>query len=392
MSHSNNSEENIKEQIKKAIKDNNFAGYRNSDNQSEFSRLANQFIDATTYKESTKFAQKLIYYVLSQNDKGDFASSIKLLDITEMNGNYSYGNQRRHYIHQMNVYLLGLFLYHNSQIIRDNIKREMESTTSKIEIDIDGVKDEYQYSGGSEFHEFCYRWKLASLPHDIGYGVSLFGNDENEMIDYIQKTGVTNISNIDDLWLFDNTDLRSKLSCIQGIDIKKYMDNQCETPSYGTDYYDHGIISSLIFLRCMIQEYAKHSDNSITKNNHTHIIWDKSILSGSICQVAIAIAHHNLDIEKLESSADNIKIFDLEKNPLLWLLKVSDIIQEWDKPKVNDGKMENETIEQTNIQILDNDDKLTVKNFPSDKSEDVKNTISKYTNPSDLIEIFDTKL
>ncbi|NOR46755.1 MAG: hypothetical protein GQ533_01730 [Methanosarcinaceae archaeon] len=263
----------------------------------------------------------------------------------------------------------------------------MESSTSKIKIEIDGVEMEYQYSGGWKCTEFCYRWKLASLTHDIGYGVSLFENDETKMIAYIQKFGVTSIHKLTDLWLFGGTDLRIQLQYMQEKSIIKYMENQYEAPLHGSVYYDHGIISSLIFLRCMKQEYAKHSDNSTTMNGNTHIIWDKRILFGSIRQVAIAIAYHNLDSEKLKSSADNVKIFDLEKYPLLWLLKVCDIMQEWDKPKV---MILHEKTDDSSINISFGDDIISVKNFPESFRENVQDTISNYTNPSNLIEIIDT--
>lgn len=390
MSHSNNSENHIKEQIKKDIMVNeHFAGYTDTNNQSEFRKLAKQFIDATTYQESKRFAKEFIVFVLSQNGKGNFAPSIELFDHTEMNGKYPFDKQRSHYIHQVNVYLLGLFLYHKSQMIQDNIDQEMESTTPKIEYAQNGFSYEYQYSGGSKFSEFLYRWKLASLPHDIGYGISLFENNEKEMINFLQKFGVTDIRNLNDLWLFEDRDLLLQLdSEIPGISIIKYMNEQYKKPLYDSVFYDHGLIGSLIFLRCMNQKYANHRGNIITHNGSAKIIWDERILSGSILQVAIAIAHHNLDqySKQLESNADDIKIFDLDNRPLSWLLKVSDIIQEWDKPKANENTQYEKT-EDSSIHISFLDDKIIVKNIPKNELEKVQQTISDYTNPSNLIEI-----
>lgn len=388
MSHSNNSEKHIKAQIKETINNTtDFAGYSTDTNRYKFSSLANKFIDAETYDDSIKCAKKLYNFVLGQNGKGHFASIINILDHMEMDGDYSYTEQRRHYVHQVNVYLLGLFLYHKCETIKNNFDRIIESTKYKIPVEIDNDTHEYQYSGGEKFSEFCYLWKLASLTHDIGYGVSLFGNDDNKMIDYIKKFGVTNIQNINDLWFFEDTDLRLQLQYTSGDYIVKYADEQYKLPPHESDYYDHGIISSLIFLRCMKQEYAKHKDGRPTQTDHGYIIWDERILSGSIRRVAIALAHHNLDNKKLESIADGINNFDLEEDPLSWLLKVSDIIQEWDKPKAQNP---HENTERSSINISFEDNQISVENLPEKVQKEVQDTISKYTSPPGLIEIIVT--
>ena len=84
--------------------------------------------------------------------------------------------------------------------------------------------------------------------------------------------------------------------------------------------------------------------------------------------------------------AENKRIFDLEQRPLSWLLKISDIIQEWDKPEANE-KIMSKKIKPPSIQISFVNDKLIVENFPKDKLKNVKQTILDCTNPADLIEI-----
>ena len=152
-------------------------------------------------------------------------------------------------------------------------------------------------------------------------------------------------------------------------------------------YHDHGLMSSLIFLRLMHQEYAKHRGYKFTEGSHK-IVWDERILSKSILQIAIAIAFHNLDQDKnqLKYNAEDMKIYNFEKRPLAWLLKLSDIIQEWDKPEANETIM-NKTIELPSIHISFVNDKIIVENFPRKQSKEVEKTISDYMYPSDFIEI-----
>ena len=258
---------NIKNQIQKAIYiDFDFAGIHGE----KFGYFANKFINATTYGESERFARQFINFILRQHGKGFVGPALESLNNYELYGEYEYGKQRLHFTHQVNVFLLGLFLYHKVPIIREKMDEEIDLTTSEIEIDINHHSEQYRYSSNSKLDEFFYRWKLASLSHDIGYGISLSGNNNDKIKDNLEDFFFTNISNLNNLWLFEGKNLLSQLdSSISEISIKKYMLNQHNNPFKGSVYYDHGLISSLIFLRLMNQEYASHRNN---KSNYSALL------------------------------------------------------------------------------------------------------------------------
>jgi hypothetical protein len=377
---------NIKKQIIELIERNKDFAFSSSAStqREEFKRLAIKFLSAGPYEESEKHARSLMDFILHQHEKNCVVGPVlESLNNFELYGKYEYKKQRLHFIHLANVFLLGLYLYHTVSIIKSKIDHEMESTTSEQEIVVDCWRENWRYSGGSEFGEFLYRWRLASLSHDIGYGVSLTRNDKTKIGEYL-KGLVSDINVLEDLWHSKSKDLRDQLdSSIPEVSLKDYMDYQYENPFKDVVHYDHGLISSLILLRLMNEEYAKHEKNQVTHVNSTDIIWHESFLSGSILQAAIAIALHNLDQDEdaLQQAGTNRCIFDLEKRPLAWLLKIADILQEWDRPMAAGGIMAGR-IEPVKTQISN---RIIVKDFPGNKLNNAVETIRKYTNPPDLI-------
>jgi hypothetical protein len=316
---------------------------------------------------------------------------LEFLNNFELYGEYEYKHQRLHFTHQANVFLLGLYLYHTVPDIKKAIYKEMESTTLDKEIVNGHLRHRWRYSGATEYGEFLYRWRLASLSHDLGYGISLSRNDKpkiKECLDEISIFLINDIKNLEDLWHFEDKNLLEQLdSAISDISVSSYMKYQYDNPFKDSVYYDHGLISSLIFLRLMNEEYARHRYNPVSYVESTTIIWHESFLVGSILQTAIAIALHNLDQHKeaLQKVGTGGYIFDLEQNPLSWLLKVSDTLQEWDKPPADEEIMAKK-IKPTDICISFSNNKIVVKNFPAEKLDKAKETFEHYTNPPDLIE------
>jgi hypothetical protein len=121
-------------------------------------------------------------YILYQHDKNCVVGPvIEFLNNFELYGEYEYKYQRLHFTHQANVFLLGLYLYHTVPDIKNAIDLEMERTTSDQEITINQLSENWRYSGRTQYGEFLYRWRLASLSHDLGYGISLSGSDETKI-------------------------------------------------------------------------------------------------------------------------------------------------------------------------------------------------------------------
>jgi hypothetical protein len=70
-------------------------------------------------------------------------------------------------------------------------------------------------------------------------------------------------------------------------------------------------------------------------------------------------------------------------SPLAWLLKIADILQEWDKPNV--GEEQKVKNIDTRIELAFVTSKITVKSFPSDKIKGAADVIRFFTCPDNAI-------
>ncbi|MEJ2412086.1 MAG: hypothetical protein P8Y34_03700 [Anaerolineales bacterium] len=80
--------------------------------------------------------------------------------------------QRDHYVHSVNVFLLGLSIYAQNA----NYREAFDS----IILD----KKDYPFSYDTQGEEFFYRWGIASLFHDVGYPVEIIGKQINKFIGF----------------------------------------------------------------------------------------------------------------------------------------------------------------------------------------------------------------
>ncbi|MCX5893228.1 MAG: hypothetical protein NTW80_09710, partial [Deltaproteobacteria bacterium] len=167
---------NIKNTILGSINNvNNFLGNFSDSHKNRFKSIAINFLSVETFGELERQARNFITFMLFHHGKTEAVSPIlEYLSNFEIYGDYNYQNQRLHYSHQVNVFLLGLYLYHNNSVIKKAINNEMERTTTEKNIPDYG---KFRFSGDSKYGEFLYRWKLASLCHDFGNGISLLGDD-----------------------------------------------------------------------------------------------------------------------------------------------------------------------------------------------------------------------
>ena len=82
-------------------------------------------------------------------------------------------SQRDHYIHSVNVFILGLSIY-------------AENTRFRAAFDARNMdKADYPYSYDTKHEEFFYRWGLASLFHDVGYPIEIIGKQSNKFMGFI---------------------------------------------------------------------------------------------------------------------------------------------------------------------------------------------------------------
>lgn len=362
----------IKDQIKDSIhKVRAFAlADAGSNDIDRFKRLALNFINSKTYGEASENASNLLDFSLDIHVKTQtMGPIIRSMRDFELEGEYQYKKQRTHYIHSVNIFLLGLFIYHGCSKIRNAINNEMVHTSIEKTIRFEGDVSDWHYSGGSIEGEFFYRWRLCSLCHDIGYPVSLV-NNRKELDSYLtDKFGINGINSLkNDKVLPDNEMLLEFI-----LDIMQYIDIKERKPAPGNEMYDHGIMGGLIFLHKMDKLFK--SKSPIEKVNGKRIIWDRVVFNTSLKEVSNAVAMHNLEMheEALKKSLfnpDDLKIHDIDKHALSWLLKVTDILQEWDKIKASEYN-ENKSIPTQNIEIETNPESIVVQGFNAKQKEKI---------------------
>jgi hypothetical protein len=107
--------------------------------------------------------------------KGETNRFIDLLDVLrsyEENAATLIDKQRDHYVHSVNVFILGLCVYSQN----GNFRAAFDAANMD--------KADYPYSYDTKHEEFYYRWGLASLFHDVGYPVEIIGKQIGRFIDF----------------------------------------------------------------------------------------------------------------------------------------------------------------------------------------------------------------
>jgi hypothetical protein len=250
--------------------------------------------------------------------------------------------QRDHYIHSVNVFILGLAIFSQNENYRDAFLR----------VNNDGYYNSF-YETSNE--EFFYRWGIASLFHDIGYPLEIIGKQMKKFI----KEGVNSISNQDiaiflsfkdfkdfntivkkdsdfpnnyrEIYnetnfidLFKPLDiLAHKISLvfedIELIDIKKNLDSFVGVMA-NNGFIDHGFYSAILvtlYYGYLIQKYGKKSE----------------FFFFPIVDSASAILLHNyyrnvLMSKNYEFRRENMKV---NEHPIAYLLILCDELQEWNR-------------------------------------------------------------
>ena len=254
--------------------------------------------------------------------------------------------QRDHFIHSVNVFLLGLAVYAQNRRYREYFKGYvLKSTYEKY----------YRLENGDFSHEeFLYRWGVAALFHDIGYPVEIIGKQLKKFI----NDGVKSISPTygadtaidfkdfnefntlvkmksdfaDDytkifpeakfLNLFKPTDIIAhKISTdLDGVnvnDVSKHLDNFVNYMGE-LGFIDHGFFSCILVLNSygyLIQKYAKNKD----------------FFFYPIVDSASAILLHNYYRNVLQKDPFNLKELHPSQSPLAFLLILCDELQEWNR-------------------------------------------------------------
>jgi hypothetical protein len=188
------------------------------------------------------------------------------------------------------------------------------------------------------------QWKIAGLFHDIAYPIQIakdilkpFSTKINE----IKKAG--NISapdigfNVVPVGIENLTNGKESLTLIQktiddwGLDIDAKNEYLLTIKKHEVC---HGQISALSVLYILDLFYAKFNPNRIYSDiydNEKHVNWNQKYFENDIVPACTAIFLHNLP----QRCFINKKI-DRNIAPLAYLLRLSDCLQDWERPSKNE--------------------------------------------------------
>jgi len=226
---------NIKEQILRCVSSSidprkmNFFSFSSAsdDTTTEFLLLTTEFLKAKKYPEVEHRGRELILFTLTHHDKVPvLAPTLEHVNVKELYEPYGFNERRLHYCHQVNVFLLGLYIYHNFEPLRKAINLEMQRTTPKIKLE--GVTIPFRYSGGTKYGEFLYRWRMAALCHDLGTGIQLCEGKNDKVVQHLERIPFQNrVSSLDELMKIGERDLLHELdTACEEVSLTEYMKYQ----------------------------------------------------------------------------------------------------------------------------------------------------------------------
>lgn len=342
-------------------------------------KIVTEFLNCDDERHRETLASLIINYSLLPHAKGaEIAPLVGIMNMFELFEQYNYKENRKHLVHQVYTFLLGLLIYENVEKVRKKIDWEMKSTTNI-------------FSSGDEKGEFLFRWRLASLTHDIGNGISLFENDVkkiNKYIFYLQLLGNEEwgygYEGVDKLlFLNDGKKSLEVLDQINGTTFLMRFFNYLRNNPSEAIYYDHGVMSSIILLKLLDHIYTKYRGRTIEYKGY-QVSFKRSFFYNSIIQTAYAIAIHNLDFypDIVSRIWKTTQLYDFERKPFCWLLKICDTLQEWNKSRASD---EADYLAPDKIDLQLESDKIIIKKYP--KKKDLKEKINRYFVAESIIQI-----
>lgn len=328
---------------------------------------------------------------------GEVNPFIDLLDILqnyEENAATLIDKQRDHYIHSVNVFILGLCIY-------------SQNARYRADFDLANLnKTEYPYSYDTAHEEFFYRWGIASLFHDVGYPLEIIGKQITKFVDFTTNIDsnviVRSHLQIDNFEDFNNiaeyvpkvefckpyfekfssciyfdllkpTELLAhKLHISLGLEIpeiKKALSNFVATMTKN-GFIDHGFFSAIIILRWygfLIQRCKYKSE---------YFFWP-------VVDSASAILLHNFYRNVIMKPPFSKGKLSSKSHPIAWLLILCDELQEWnreaygiaDKKRIQVGKV-SLSIDMNRIKTVYLTNKLELpQQFASEKESLLQNVL-----------------
>jgi hypothetical protein len=284
------------------------------------------------------------YRIILKGSKNTFLDLLDVLSAYEERAATLIDRQRDHYIHSVNVFILGISIYARNARFRSIFNETVLN------------KEKYPENYKTNAEEFFFRWGLASLFHDVGYPIEIIGkqigkflkfaidanhddkkgeikahlefknfrrlNSIAEVIpkkDFIKEFYTQNESSvyIDLLQPIDLLAQKIHISLSIPIeDIKNKLDTfMADMARYG--FIDHGFYSAIIVLKWYGYLIQSTGGNPM---RFYHAIVD------SACAILLHNYYHNM-LQKQFGCGP----LDAAKYPIAYLLMFCDEMQEWNR-------------------------------------------------------------
>lgn len=229
--------------------------------------------------------------------------------------------QRDHYVHSVNVFLLGLSIYSQNENFRRIISLDYESN-----------KENKLYE--TDIEEFLFQWGIASLCHDIGYPIEITYKQMKKFVDRVSDVEGKNVSpepyfgfkSFDVLNSLPHKENVNALSLLSlnihnkfGLDLDTVSEklNTFLDTMQKNKFVDHGFYSAIILLKW----YSYLVENNISEENAKH----------PVVNSAGAILLHNYYSNVLMKEPFNLGALKPQSHPLAFLLILCDELQEWNR-------------------------------------------------------------
>jgi len=310
------------------------------------------------------------YRIVLEGSTNPFIDLLDVLKSYEENAAVLIDKQRDHYVHSVNVFILGLCIFAGNSRFRAAFGKNVMN------------KSEYPFSYDTRNEEFYYRWGLASLFHDNGYPVEIVGRQINKYIDFATEVGGRE-KPVNVQLLFENFEELNRIAEIipKGIFGKcyfdKYNDSACIDvlkpldllahkvhTSLGVElnaakdalddfvnvmarfgFIDHGYYSSIIVLKWY--GYLIQSANYKPE----YFYWP-------VLDSASAILLHNCYKNMFMKKPFNLGALSPDTHPIAYLLILCDELQEWNRKAY--GKKDRLRAQASEARLEVTDEKLSL--------------------------------
>ena len=300
--------------------------------------------------------------------------------------------QRDHFIHSVNVFILGLAIYSSNKQYRDVFQRYI----------IKSPYEKYYKTKDGKFsnEEFLYRWGIASLFHDIGYPVEIIGkqlskfvNDGSQSISDKYKINTSvNFKNFNELNYIIRLDPRFPVVYREDYPETNFIDLYKPTDIMAhqifTDFYvkNGKAINNFDALSGHLKKLIIHLDDFVdymAQNNFIDHGYFSSIFVLNSYAALMQKCYHDLSPEKyayffypIANSATSILLHNYyrgtmqnkefkfgqmkpNQNPLAFLLILCDELQEWNRKPIGIKDKAKNHVNDINVEI--NHDEITIR-------------------------------